>query len=165
MRERFTDEEWGLVRHVPWDAFILVSLADKNVEEAEVTAFTETLDRAVTLTDPLHREIALEWAQGGLEAMGDELRFEMTEKADAMRTRFDRTKAILKDKLTRDEYQGFVLSVTINGLAVAAAAGGKKKKMFHKEEKPISEEEAGAVAAFATMFDVDMAALQARLGT
>lgn len=163
MRERFTDEEWGLVRHVPWDAFILVALADKKVEDAEIAAFTETLDKAVTLTDPLHREIALEWAQSGGQAVGEELQFEMTESAAAMRTRFDRTKAVLKDKLTRDEYQGFVLSVTINGLAVAAASTGGKKKMFHKQ-KPISEEEATALAAFATAFDVDMAALQARLG-
>lgn len=162
MRERFTDEEWKLVRHIPFDAFIFAALADKKVEEAEVAAFTETLEKAAALKDPLHREIALDWVASGLEAIGQELQFEMSESNDAMHVRFDRTKPVLKDKLTHDEYQSFVLSVTINGMAVAAASAGKKG--FLRKKERISTEEAAALAAFATAFDVEFGALQARFG-
>lgn len=161
MRERFTEEEWTLVRHVPFDAFMFGALADKKVEDAEVEAFTETLEKAAALKDVLHREIALDWVAGGLPAMGEELRFEMTESIDAMRSRFDKTKGILQDKLTRDEYQSFVVSVTINGMAVAAASSSKKG-LFHKKQR-ISEEEAAALSAFAVAFDVDLGVLQARI--
>jgi len=163
MRERFTDDEWALVRHVPFDAFVLAALADKKVEPEEVAAFTKTLEMAPTLSDPLHREIAMDWVASGVDAIGEEVGWELRESGSDMLERNRRTKSMLKDKLTTDEYQSFVLSVTLSGMAVAAASTGKKK-IFHKR-KAISEEEAGALAAFAAVFDVDLAGLQRRLQT
>ncbi len=162
MRERFTDEEWALIRHVPFDAFVFATLADKDVSEAEIAAFTEMIEKAATLSDPLHREIAVDWAAAGATAIGEEFKFELTESGSAMAERLERTKPALKDKLTTGEYQSFVRSVTVSCMAIAAAST-KKKRMFHKQEKPLSPEEIEAIAAFAVAFDVDLAALQTLL--
>jgi hypothetical protein len=161
MRERFTEEEWGLVRHVPFDAFLFGALADQKIEDEEVAAFTQTLERAAALTDPLHREIALSYTGAGVADVGAEMRFQMGENAEEMSKRLDRTKAMLKEHLTGEEYQSFVTSVTINALLVAGAST-KKKGIFRKKEV-ISEEEAQALAVFAATWEVDPAALQAHL--
>jgi len=157
MRERFSDEEWTLVCHVPVDAFMFAALADQKLDEKEIEAFVDTIANAPTIIDPLHREVALTFATRGAEAIGSELVFEATESLSAMDDRFERTKKLLKDKLTTDEYQSFLGSVVASGVMVAQASG--KRHLFRKK-KTVSDDEAAALATFAMRWEVDLSVLQ-----
>jgi hypothetical protein len=152
-RERFTDEEWSLVRHLPFDAFVAGALSE-GISQEELAAFVGTLERALGLKDPLHREILIDWATGDQERVMEELRFELEESGSQMHNRFERTKPILHAKLTDDEYQSFVISVTMSALAVAAAST-KKRGLFGKKKELISDQEAHALTGFAMLWDVD----------
>ena len=161
MRERFNPSEWSLVVHLPFDAFMFAAAADKEVDEKEVAAFLDTLRRASQIKDPLHREVAEHWAGGSAQTIGEELKFWMQESAADLHTRIERTKPILHERLTDDEYQNFLLSLTMSSLAVAAASS-KKKGLFGKREV-ISQEERQGVTAFAAAWGVNAFLLEQRL--
>jgi hypothetical protein len=160
MRERFTPPEWSLVVHIPFDAFLFAAAADNDVDEAEVGAFVDTLRRASEIKEPLHREVALFWARSP-ERIGEELKFQMRESATEMTGRIGRTKPILHERLSDEEYQSFMLSLTMSALAVAAAST-KKKGLFGKREA-ISKEEQRGVSAFAAAWGLNAFLLQQRL--
>jgi hypothetical protein len=161
MRERFTIDEWTLATHVPFDAFIFAAAADKHVDQSEITAFLNTVRRASEIRDPLHRELALFWAEASQERIAEELRFQMNETASEMSARIDRTKPMLHTHLSHAEYQGFVLSLAMSCMAIAAAST-TKKGIFRKKEA-ISPEEMRGVTAFILAWDVSPAALQGQL--
>lgn len=156
MRERFSDEEWALVRHVPVDAFLMVAMVDGRLEEEETDSFADELTHAEAMVDPLHREVAedLDMARGG--KLGEELAFQAAEDAAQMKSRIDGTRAMLREKLTADEYNSFVASSMITGMKVARAAGGGR--IFHRKEK-VSDREKTALAAFAAAYELDPGAL------
>jgi hypothetical protein len=160
MRERFTEDEWTLVRHVPADAFLMVAMSDGTMEDEEQAVFAQELTSAHLLMNPLHREVSedLDMNRGG--HLSEELQFQVAETAAEMVPRIARTKTLLKEKLTEDEYQGFVGSVFVTGLKVARSAGGQKGGIFRKETGPISDEEQKALVTFATAYEVDPQALQ-----
>jgi hypothetical protein len=159
VRERFTDEEWRLVVHIPFDAFIFAAMADGNVEDTEVQAFVETLEKAPMIKNDLHREILLHHASSGAVGIGAEITFEMKESVAAMDERFARTKPILKQRLTATEYQEFFRSVFINALAVAGSSREKKKHAWSRKQPPISKKESDALAVFAMKWDIDISFL------
>lgn len=162
VRERFTDEEWALIAHVPFDAFLFGALADGEVEEDEVNAFTETLRRAADLKDPIHREIALYWAAEGMAGQGEELAFQLSESGSAMQDRMAKTKGVLQEKLTRQEYQGLFQSVWLNAMDVASRSKEKKGHWWNRKEEAISDAEAKALATFAATWEIDLPGLARR---
>jgi hypothetical protein len=164
MREKFTNEEWRLVAHIPFDAFYFGAMADGKAEESEVKAFVDSLERPGALKDPLHREIMLDHAAGGMPRVAEEMHFETSETATAKQARFARTKGMLKQKLSPAEYQAFFKSVWISAMAVAAASAEKKKRgpiwKPKPKDEPISDKEAMALATFAATWDIDLGFLK-----
>lgn len=153
MREKFSDAEWALVRHVPVDAFLMVALSDGELDKEELASFGGEIVQAEGLFNPLHREVAEDIRGGHLE---EELKFQLGESASEMTARVGTTKTMLQTKLTHDEYQSFIASVFITGAKVARAAGGggllgRKNKVSDKEKK--------ALAAFALVYGLDVKAL------
>jgi hypothetical protein len=157
LRERFTEDEWTLVLHAPFDAFFFAAMADNKLEDDEINAFTETFARAGDLVDPLHREIALDYAIAGNDRVGEEMRFQRAENTDEMMTRMTRTKTVLQEKLTESEYQGFVKSLFSNAVVIAGAS--KDKKHVWSKAEPINEKEAMALTVLAKIWEVDLSAL------
>ena len=156
MREKFNDEEWALARHVPVDAFFMVALADSDLDEKETASFADELTHAEGLFDPLHREVAedLDMARGG--QLKQELEFQAGENASEMRARVEKTKVMLKGKLTPDEYQNFIASAVITGMKAARAAGGGG---LLPRQETVSDEEKNALVAFMTAYELDPSAL------
>ena len=97
MREKFSDAEWALVRHVPVDAFLMVALSDGDLDKEELASFGGEIVHAEGLFNPLHREVALDIRGGHLE---EELKFQLAESASEMTARVGRTKTMLQTKLT-----------------------------------------------------------------
>ena len=126
MRERFTNEEWALVRHIPVDAFIFVASADNKIDAKEHEEFLWTLEHGAEIPNPLHSEIASDIAAGGQVAITAEQQFIEAESVEDLEARINRSKAILKEKLTRDEYQAFLLSVLRSGVLVAGRRSRRK---------------------------------------
>jgi hypothetical protein len=161
MRERFSDSEWQELLHIPFDGFLMVALADKKIEQEEVAAFVETIARASDLKDPMHRELAMDLASRGGVGISSEMSFEANETGPQMAARVERSKAVLKDKLTQEEYESFLGSVLMNAMAVAAATG--KHRLFHKKQQ-ISDDEARALAVFCAAWEINPAEALTRYG-
>ncbi len=152
---RFTDEEWALVRHVPFDAFLLAALSDGELDPKEIEPFTDEIANAERLRNPLHREVASDIRAGH---MPEELALQARESATDMTARIEKTKTMLQEKLPRDEYQDFIGSCFVTGLKVARAAGGHSGRFRHKD--PVSDEEKAGLAAFAISYGLDPNALE-----
>lgn len=156
MRERFSDEEWALARHVPVDAFFMVALSDAKLEEKEIASFADELTHAEGMIDPLHREVAEDLDMGRGRQLQPELEFQAAENAAQMQVRIANTKTLLREKLTQDEYQSFIASAAITGMKAARATGGGG--LFHRKET-VSDEEKTALMAFITTYELDPSAL------
>ena len=57
MKEKFTQEEWELLKLLPFQIFVMVAGADQNIDEKEITQLHEDLKSAPFYKDPLHREL------------------------------------------------------------------------------------------------------------
>ncbi|MGD2153473.1 MAG: tetratricopeptide repeat protein [Gemmatimonadales bacterium] len=125
-RERFTSDEWVLVCRVPFDAWAWFALAGGEAEKAELGKLRKMLDPA-PLEDPLHREMALDYAAGGTARIGEELKAIVDTTDFEARSR--RTKSILQDKLTKQEYQSFFKSVCMSAVEMAGASRGWKEEL------------------------------------
>lgn len=150
MKEKFTQEEWQLLKLLPFQVFVLVAGADGRIDKEEVAQLQKDLRDAPFYKDPLHRELFIDILSSDINAL-------ITEAADVTKlaARASQMKAILQQKLTPEEYQRFVGSMFINGVKVARASGGGVLGLGDK----VSEEEKRALALFATMFDLDAANL------
>lgn len=155
MKEKFTTEEWGLLKLLPFHVFLLVAGADKNVDKEEIAQFDEEIKGAPFYKDPLHREIALDILTSDVGTL-------LQQAMDVSRftERMARMKMVLQTKLTHDEYQRFVGSLFINGLKIARASGGSPLGMGDK----VSQEEKVALAALATMFELDVNTIAKNFG-
>jgi len=147
MKEKFTLEEWELLKLLPFQVFVLVAGADEKVDEKEVAQLQKDLRDAPYYKDPLHRELFVDILSSDLNALIKEAMdlSKFVERANQM-------KATLKEKLTPDEYQRFVGSMFINGLKVARASGGGVLGLGDK----VSEEEKRGLFLFAVTFDLDL---------
>jgi len=148
MKEKFTQEEWQLLKLLPFQVFVLVAGADGRIDKEEVAQLQKDLRDAPFYKDLLHRELFIDILSSDINAL-------ITEAADVTKlaARASQMKAILQQKLTPEEYQRFVGSMFINGVKVARASGGGVLGLGDK----VSEEEKRALALFATMFDLDTA--------
>lgn len=147
MREKFTQEEWALLKLLPFQVFVLVAGADQQVDKAEMAQLEKDLRDAPFYKDPLHRELFVDILSSDINALIKEAidLSKFVERANQM-------KATLKEKLTPEEYQRFVGSMFINGLRVARASGGGVLGLGDK----VSEEEKLALVTFAATFDLDL---------
>jgi hypothetical protein len=147
MKERFTTDEWEIVRCVPIQAFGIVAGADMNLEQKEFEEFARRmLQGAMTYKDPLHREVAQEFASDDLAK-----RIQKSSEVEV-----GTTKALLKGKLSAEEYQSFLGSIFIDALAVARATGTSGAE--------VSEQEQTMLAAFGMAWEIDLAELQRIFG-
>ncbi|MGZ8567598.1 MAG: hypothetical protein ACXWXS_11165 [Actinomycetota bacterium] len=143
MKDRFTTEEWELVTCVPIQAFGVVAGADQQVEQKEFEEFSGRMVRgALGYKDPLHRELAQDLISSDIPKL-----IQRSTEAD-----IGETKALLRSKLTPDEYQSFLGSVFIDSLAVARASGMPGAEISDKEQTML--------AAFGLAWEIDLEALQ-----
>lgn len=148
MKERFTTEEWESVRCVPVQAFGIVAGADADADSREFGEFADRMLRGgMTYKDPLHREVAQEFASDDLQK-----RVRL-----AAQTEVAETKALLRSKLSPEEYQGFLGSIFIDAVAVARASGTPGEE--------VSEPEQAMLMAFAMAWDLDFQVIQRLFGS
>jgi hypothetical protein len=145
MKEKFTQEEWGLLKLLPFHVFVMVAGADRKIDKKEIAQLSEDLRTAAFYKDPLHRELFIDILTSDVNALVEEAM-----DISKLLGRANQIKAILKEKLTPDEYQRFVASMFIDGLKVARASGGGILG-----GRKVSEEEELALNMFAAMFDLD----------
>ncbi len=150
MKEKFTQEEWQLLKLLPFRVFVLVAGADGRIDKGEVEQLQKDFRDAPFYKDPLHRELFIDILSSDINAL-------IQEAADVSKLaeQSSQMKAILKEKLTPEEYQRFLGSMFINGLKVARASGGGPLGLGEK----VSEEEKRALTMFATVFELDLAAV------
>ena len=155
MKEKFTKEEWELLKVLPFQVFVMVAGADGRVDKDELAQLKKDLRDAPCYKDPLHRELFVDILSSDIKAL-------IKEATDVSKftERVNRMKAILKKKLTPSEYQRFVGSMFINGLKIARASGGGLLGLGDK----VSKEEKLALVAFAAMFNLDMESLSKFFG-
>ncbi|MBC7265112.1 MAG: hypothetical protein H5T64_12265 [Chloroflexi bacterium] len=155
MKEKFSTEEWELLKLLPFQVFALVAGADKKVDQQEIAQLQKDLQDAPFYKDPLHKELAVDILTSDVSAL-------ISKATDASKfvDRANQIKGILKVKLTTEEYQRFVASMFINGLRIARASGGGVLGMGEK----VSEEEKVALVMFATLFELDLQSVSKYFG-
>ena len=151
MREKFTDDEWQLIRTLPFQVWVAVAAADGNIDEAEAKFLDADLkEGALAYKDPLMREIATDFYRSsvtGAEMLAAAAEAFKSEAAAA------RIKTILDDKLTKPEQERFWGGLVILGMDTARASGGGG---FLKKKDPISEEEKKALFIFTIKYGIDL---------
>jgi hypothetical protein len=154
MRERFSDGEWNDLLVLPFHLFAAVAIADGKIQPAELKEFlTRTTQGALGYKDQLHKEVA----RGIVDGDSGELL-----KAGTGQTGWDpgAVKAMMKEKLTSGEYQGFIGSMFIDLLNIAKASKKKKKGWFRKKEEDLGEDEQQRLAAIGMFWDLDLSTLE-----
>jgi hypothetical protein len=145
MKEKFSEAEWELLKLLPFHVFVMVAAADSKIDDKEVARMNEDLKTAPYYKDPLHKELFVDILSSDVNALIQEAM-----DPSKLLERANQIKAILKDRLTLDEYQRFVASMFICGLNVARASGGG----FLGRGDKVSDEEKLALSAFAAMFEL-----------
>ncbi|MCI4646173.1 MAG: hypothetical protein MRY64_15430 [Hyphomonadaceae bacterium] len=150
MKERFTSEQWELLKYLPFQVFTAVAGADGNIDRKEIATFFDEIQKAALLKNELHREVMIELAQVNPEKyIRESMDFQKTiDSAELI-------KVFLKETLTESEFQDFVASVFITGIKVANASGGG---WFGGSK--ISKEERQALAVIAAVFELDLKRLK-----
>lgn len=155
MKEKFTHEEWQLLKILPFQVFIMVAGADGRIDKDEIAQLQKDLRDAPFYKDELHKELLIDILSSDINALIKEAgaATKVVERTNQMRT-------ILKQKLTPDEYQRFLGSMFLNGLKVARASGGGALGLGDK----VSKEEKGALITLATIFELDLGSLSNLFG-
>jgi len=147
MKENFTEEEWAMLKALSFIAFGIVASADGKIDDKEAGEMTRRLQTgAQGYKDPLHKELAMDILRSDIPAV----------IASAKNVELSKVRALLQDKLTQDEYQGFLGSIFVDMLAVAGVSGG-----FLGRGK-IDSKEMTALNSFAALFGIDIGALKRR---
>jgi len=150
MKEKFSQEEWELLKLLPFQVFYLVAGADGKIDQEEIGQLQKDLRDAPFYKDALHKELSIDILSSDIKALIREAG-DITKLAE----RTSQIKALLKQKLTPEEYQKFLGSMFMNGVKVARASGGGVLGLGDK----VSAEEKRALAAFAATFELDLANL------
>jgi len=146
MKERFSTEEWNDLLILPFHLFAAVALADGEIQKAELKEFLDRTTRgALGYKDSLHKEVARGIVDGDA---GEFL------QACTGASGWDpkAVKQMMKEKLTSDEYQGFIGSMFIDLWNIAKAS--KKGKWFRK--KGIDKNEQDRLAGIGFFWDLDL---------
>lgn len=151
MKDKFTAEEWELLKMLPIMVFVLVAGADGKIDQKERNQLEEDIKGAPLYKDPLHQALGIDILTSDFGAL---LRNSMDSSKFAERA--EKMKNILKDKLTKDEYDRFLGSLFINGLKVARSSGGGPLGLGDK----VSDSEKHALALFVGMFGLDLSSIK-----
>jgi hypothetical protein len=155
IKEKFTKDEWDLLKVLPFQVFLMVAASDADVDKKELEEFDKDLRGAPFYKDALHRELLLDVLTSDINALLQQA-MDTNKFADRIR----RMKSILQSRLSGEEYQRFVGSVFIDGIKIARASGGRPTG----EGANVSEDEKRALVALAALFDVDMSSLSKYYG-
>jgi len=147
MKEKFSQEEWELLKLLPFQVFIMVAGADGRIDKEEVAQLQKDFRDAPFYKDALHKELFIDILSSDINALIRE-----AGNVTKLLERSSQMKAILKQKLTPEEYQRFLGSMFMNGVKVARASGGGILGLGDK----VSEEEKRALATFAATFELDL---------
>jgi hypothetical protein len=147
MKEKFSQEEWELLKLLPFQVFIMAAGADGRIDKEEVAQLQKDFRDAPFYKDELHKELFIDILSSDINALIRE-----AGNVTKLLERSSQMKAILKQKLTPEEYQRFLGSMFMNGVKVTRASGGGILGLGDK----VSEEEKRALATFAATFELDL---------
>lgn len=151
MKDRFSTEEWNALLILPFHLFTVVALADGEIQKEELKEFLDrTTAGALGYRDLLHKEVA----RGIIDGDTGEF-FAAATSASGWDPK--QVKQTMKEKLTSDEYQGFIGSLFIDLINIAKAS--KTGKWFRK--KAIDEKEQERLAAIGLFWDLDLGRMEA----
>lgn len=153
MKDRFSSDEWDLLTRLPMVVYGSVASADGIIDDTEVAQLAQDVATWDHLKDEMHREIAAELLDLDSDAV-----FEMA--LNVTPGQLEEMKAILRDKLTPDEYQGFMASLFIHGIRIARASGSGRLGLGD----PICQDERDALATFVEVFELDMDSVSKQFG-
>lgn len=144
MQERFSDDEWRVLMGLPAQLLMMVGMIDGDFDEKERAEANRRLVLAARADpDPLYRELASAMFRSGTSLDSDVARAEPT-----------RCRQILQDNLSREEYQHFLMSVFVDGLAVAKASTKARRNPFRPKPDVVSDEEKQILAAWASFYNM-----------
>ena len=154
MKERFTTEEWDLLKLLQFQVFSLVAGADGRIDRKEQAELERQVRSGDFVADPLHRSLLTDLFQEGADA------YLPRTAPNRMPPTHDRVKATLRAHLSQEEYDSFLRSLFSSGVRVAEASGTGPFGVG----RAVSREERSALSAFAMQYDLDLEALAAHLG-
>ena len=149
MKDRFSVQEWELLKYLPYQIFLLVAAADGHIDDRELEKFNVQMSELKQLKSELHRDLLTDFVQEG----GNKDVRELLDWENAI-NETDIIKPLLKDKLSETEYQEFVTSIFLNALEVAQASGDGPIP-----HNAVSEKEAEVLTGFASLYEVDVSFL------
>lgn len=161
MKERFTTAEWAQLKRLPPLLFVFVALADGRLQPEEAQKFAAEIGDASRYRDPLLRELLFDLSSPReFQTAFEGVTGIAATSADAIDREIAGSKALLKAKLSDEEYQRFFYSLIGIGKMVADSAGEEKKGVFgSKKTAPgMSPEEAQSLSILAVKFGVDLEA-------
>ncbi len=142
MQERFTDDEWQMLIGLPAQLLMMVGMVDGEFDAKERAEANQRLLRAAAGDpDPLYRELASAMFHSGTGL-----------ESDAARADPARCRQILQDNLSGEEYQRFLMSVFVDGLAVARASGKTRRNPFRPKPDVVADEEKQILGAWASFY-------------
>ena len=159
MKDRFTATEWGQLKRLPPLVFVFVALADGRLQPEEASKFAAEITDATRYRDPLLRDLLSDLGRPTeFQTAFDGVTRIASTSADAIDREITTVKALLKGKLTDEEYHRFFFSLIGIGKMVADSAGEEKKGVFgHKKVEPgMSPDEAQSLSILAAKFGVDL---------
>lgn len=151
MKERFGENDWDMVKMLPFHLFAAIALADGEIQQEEMKEFGDRLTRgALGYKDPMHREVARDLVAGDLSGFAESV---------AGHGSFDpqAAKQLLKDNLTADEYQGFLGSIFVDLVNIAKAS--KTRKGWFSRAVEIDEDERHRLAVIGIFWEIDVGRL------
>lgn len=159
MKDRFTTTEWGQVQRLPPLVFVFVALADGRLQPEEASKFAAEISDASRYRDPLLRDLLSDLSRPTeFQTAFDGVTRIASTSAEAIDREITTVKALLKGKLTDEEYHRFFFSLIGIGKMVADSAGEEKRGgLGHKKAQPgMSPEEAQSLSILAAKFGVDL---------
>ena len=149
----FTPNEWEMLKHLHYQVFSLVAGSDGHVDRKEWAALERQLQQGPMVENPLHRRLLVDILKDGADRITDTGLNRMPPMPQTV-------KAVLRRRLSNEEYHDFIDSLFAAGLDVARASGAGLFGLGN----PVSAAEKAALNAFAVQFDLDSKALRGRLG-
>jgi hypothetical protein len=150
VKDKFTAEEWATLKLLPLQFVGFVILADGEIDDEEFSKLNEILRDAPFYRDPMHRELMLDLAQDR-DLMNH---FRESLVRDKIIRSAPVAKALLRRKLTNDQYAAFTHSLISTAIEIAQASGVGNAG----QGKNISREEELALDTLIALYEIDLSA-------
>jgi len=140
----FSERQWELLKHLPFQIFAIVAGADGDVDIKEIQRFQKQFMNADNLENDLHREVMM-------SAYAEDIGKYVSTSASALRNAYNAKSIVpmMKQKLDPQAYEAFIVSLYDSAVEIALASGGG---LFRSG---ISREESDALSVLADMFELD----------